>query len=100
PRAIRAVAMDGEALAVFVGHLSRGADFVERVGLEAGEVLVGAGGGVHFDDVDAGNDFLAYDAHHIGEIIRAPAGRGKEARGRGSAGEEDTVAGAKQAGAE
>src|ERR1700674_4960109 len=92
-RTVGTIAMNGKTLAVFVRQVGGRFDFVVGVGLESGDVFVGACRGVHFDDVHSGGDFFADHAHHFGEIIGAAARRCRIAWPRRFAGDVDTVAG-------
>ena len=44
--------------AALVGRVDRGFHFLEGVGLEAGDVIIGAGGAVHLDPVRSGRKLL------------------------------------------
>lgn len=74
--------MNGDALAELVGGVDGGFDLVVVEGLEAGDVVVGAGGGVELDPVGAGGDLLADDAEDFGDAIGdAACGSGDSANG-------------------
>ena len=78
-RAGGAVGVDGDFFAELVGGVHGGFDFVVGIGFETGDIVVGACGRVHFDDVGAGGDLLANDAENFGDAIGDAANRGIEA---------------------
>jgi len=58
-----------------VGGVDRGFHFLEGVGLEAGDIIIGAGRAVHLDHVGSGCNLLSHGPQHFGNAIGyAPAG--------------------------
>src|SRR5262249_4026676 len=95
---VRTVGVNGNRLAELVGHVYVGFDRGVGVGLESGGVIVGAGAGVHFDDVGTSSDLLAHCFEHFRHAVRSrrAGNRGYRLAG-GRLGDIETVAGDKHA---
>jgi len=68
-RAIGSVGMDGDFFAELVGCVNGGFDLVVGIRLEAGDVIVGAGGSEELDDIGASGDLLPHGAEDFGDAI-------------------------------
>src|SRR6266481_1006429 len=99
-RAIGSVGMDGDFFAELVSGVNGGFDLVVGIRLEAGDVIVGAGGSEELDDVGSGGDLLTDNAEDFGDAIGYAARGEIEAGLIGRAGDGESIAADEHAGAD